>query len=432
MNLLSIFKTILIFLICKQIYGLEITVTKKQATAMPIALVTVKPIMREIKNIAKIIAQDLQVNNQFDVTTSSIQTLKKTKQITKFAQESKALAIFLLSPEADSIEWRLYNTMTGQMVNGKLVKREERTINQWAHAIADQIWPLLTSEQGSFSSIIVACKQEIHKKNNKKFSHIYAFEPVAGADQTKKAIVQGDRINFAPRWHPKRAQLFYSQHCPFNVSLVSISPNRAPRTIMGFDGQNMTPAVSKKGRVVISLSNCADAHLYEYQFDPIKKVGRFVQLTKGSGQYISPTFKGENEIVFCYINQRGRPSIGLLNTSTRDISWITKEHGVSPCVSPDGSKLAYSSRKDNILQLCTYDFNTKETRQVTHDLHGHKDEGSWSPCGNYLVCSVEKGAQSRIACFHLPTQSCRFLTPTDEHWSFPVWSPIFEGKVPFL
>ncbi|HJM69185.1 MAG TPA: hypothetical protein QGF02_04525 [Candidatus Babeliales bacterium] len=432
MNLLSISKTILISLICTTVYGLEVTVTKKQATAMPIALVTVKPVTNELKSVANFVAQDLGVNNQFDIAMSSIQTLKQTKQITKFAQELKALAVFLSSPDSDSIEWRLYNTMTGQMVDGKLVKQEGRSVVQWSHIIADQIWPLLTSEQGSFSSVIAACKRGVHKKNNKKFSHIYAFGPVVGADKTKKVVVQGERINFAPRWHPKRGQLFYSQHCPFNISLVSVSPGKTPRTIMGFEGQNMTPAVSQKGRVVISLSNRADAHLYEYRFDPITKKGQFVLLTKGTGQYISPTFRGEDQIVFCYINKRGRPAIGSLDLKTKNISWITKEHGVSPCVSPDSSKLAYSSRKDNMLQLCTYDFKTKETRQVTHDRLGHKDESSWSPCGNYLACSVEKSAQSRIACFHLPTKSCRFLTPADEYWSFPAWSPHFEKQIPFL
>ncbi|MBT4855839.1 hypothetical protein HOM50_02640 [bacterium] len=432
MNLHLISKRWLFFicLVSQLVHGLEVTVENKKNTKMPLALVTIKPVTKELKKVSRIVGQDLEAAGQFKVDLSHSSPLKNKKEITKLALQSKALAIYLLSPDADTIEWRLYNTFSGDMVAGKLVKREGRSIDFWAHVIADQIWPLLTSELGSFASVIVACKRGAQKRNHKKYSHLFAFWPVANGT-TPQPVVQGERINFAPRWHPSRAQLFYSQHSPFNISLMSVLPGGKPRTIMSFDGQNMTPAVSKKGRVVISLSNRADAHLYEYQFDPKSKSGRFVLLTTGVGQYISPSFNGEDNIVFCYINKMGRPRIGMLNLKDKSISWISKGHGVSPCVSADNSKLAYSTRVDRLLQLYCYDFKTGEQRQVTFD-DGHKDECSWSPCGNYLVYSSEKGVNSRIGCLHLPTKSTRFLTPVDEHWSFPAWSPVFEHNIPFM
>lgn len=427
MNLRLIFS--FLALVQVTLYGIEVKVEKKGDTTMPLAIGMVKPISKTLNELVDTIERDISASRQFSCKRLLLSEDNIRKELKSLKRSGVSLAV-IFSDSDNSLSWRLYNTLTGKVVSSQTNQIGTLSLRTLAHNVADQVWPVLTSEKGPFSSVIVACKQLLNKNHTKKISHIYAFSPTEGVGNAR-CIVGGSRVNFAPRWHPFRKQLFYSQHTPFNVSLMTKMPGSSARTLMSFDGQNMTPAVSNKGKVVISLSNGADAHLYEYNFDKETKKGRFIQLTKGHGQYISPSFRGENELVFCYSNIHGRPRIGMLDLSSKKLKWITPEHGLSPCVSPNGKKVAYTTRVDRVLQVFCYDFKTGKHTQVTSN-KGHKDEVSWSPCGNYLLFSVEIGMKSQIACFHIPTKSMRYLSPEDEHWSFPSWSSLYQGEIPFL
>jgi Tol biopolymer transport system component len=409
--------------------GFEVAVEKSSMALLPLAIGVVKPSSLEVKKIAENLKGLLEFTQQFSVSIEEVDKPTRVGDVAIFSLQKRPLAIYLLTGSDSGVEWRLYDVMSEQMIEGKFVEKGGRTPSLLARVIADDLWPLLTSTQGSFSTVIAACKRT-QGKHKKKTSHLYVFSPFNVLDESKQLVVGGNHLNFAPRWHSSRPQLFYSVHTPYNILLASISPGHVPHTIINFDGQNMTPAISKAGRIVISLSEGDDAHLYEYVYDKNTKKSSFVQLTHGNGQYISPSFKGEQEIIFCYIDQRGSPRIGSIDLRTKQQSWLGLGSGACPCVSPDGLKMAYCSRAGNLLQIFEYDFSTKKHKQVTFDTFGRKDEVSWSPCGSFLIFSVEHGASSRVACYHIPTKTMKFITPHGEHWSFPVWAPRYAEGIP--
>ena len=80
------------------------------------------------------------------------------------------------------------------------------------------------------------------------------------------------------------------------------------------------------------------------------------------------------------------------------------------------------------MQLFLYDTITKKHTQITGDA-GNKEEPSWSPCGNYLLFSREKNSKSRLAILNVLTNERRFITPPNQHVSYPAWSGRYE-RVP--
>jgi len=78
-----------------------------------------------------------------------------------------------------------------------------------------------------------------------------------------------------------------------------------------------------------------------------------------------------------------------------------------------------------MMQLFLYDFATNTHKQLTKD-GGNKEECSWSPCGNYLAYSVEKGEMSRIVILNLLTSQVQYLTDESASRSYPIWSPLYQ------
>jgi len=367
----------------------------------------------------------LGATKQFAVTTRFMAEPNKKKEMQALAGEGYPLVLFF-SGDNEMIAWRLYDTMNAQLVKGKKSYRHRLLDAEWAIVIADQIWSELTSQDGSFSSLIATCKQRRHRKGC--CQDLYLIHPFYTTEQFEPIKVVDKGNNFAPRWHRRRSVIFYSQHTPVNVRLMSVDSMYISRIITSFDGQNMTPAISGKGRVVLAISGKQNTKLYEYFFNRKKRKGRFICLTHEPGDFISPSFLNENELVFCYVNTRNIPQLGILDLTDQSIAWLDVGRALCPAVSPSGRHIAYCKRVDGAYQLFIYDRETKDERQLTK-CNGHKDECSWSPCGNYIVCCVEQGNASRIALIDVDTQIMRYLTPLKEQWSYPNWSPMLE--IPF-
>lgn len=397
---------------------LELVITAERHQAMPLRVIVDETMQNHMY--VDYLGSLLGATKQFEVDKLFMAEPHTKKEMKLLAQEGFPLALFISGNEKECV-WRLYDTMNALLIKGKKNIRKKLSDAQWAIFMADQIWPELTSQEGSFSSLIAVCKD---RSSGKKRCHrdLYLIHPFYTFEQFKpiKLVKRGN--NFAPRWHRHRSVIFYSQHTLSNVRLMSIDSDHTSRIITSFEGQNMTPALSSEGRVVLALSSNDHTQLYEYIFNQQKKKGSFIRLTHKVGDFISPSFLKENELVFCYVNDRNVPQLGIMNLSDKTIKWLKVGRALCPAVSPTGGQLAYCKKVSGFYQIFIYDMKTSVEQQLTRD-KGHKDECSWSPCGNYIACSLEQGDESSICLVDVNTRAVRYLTSKDEHWSYPSWSP---------
>ncbi len=376
-------------------------------------------------HIAQLLSRLLNSSNQVHVEVKTMAAPGTKSQMSDLGQQFP-LAIFLAC-EPYELSWRLYDTLGIQLVRGKKSSLIGVTDQECAMNIAGQLWQELMSQTNSFSSLIAACKQ---LPGVRRMKHaLCLLHPFFSRDDFAVITLVAQGENFAPRWHKTRSVIFYSHHMPVNIRLMSIDAQRVSRVITNFDGQNMTPAIAPDGTVVLALSVRDSVQLFLYQFDSDIKNGVFTQLTHEKGDCISPSFLNNDELVFCRINEFNRPQLGILHVRSKQIRWLSIGSATCPMSNASGSTIAYCKNVAGVWQIFTLELVSHKERQLTHDT-GHKDECSWSPCGNYITCSVESGISGRIAVINVVDGKLRFITPANEHWTSPCWSPFL--SLPFV
>lgn len=397
---------------------LELALTAQSFQPLTLLCAVDQTSSAQCQKVAQLCAQLLSSSKQFSAIVKSMALPNTKQQMGELVQQGYAVALFF-SGDAHEIFWRLYDVLDVHLLIGKKIGGALADY-ELAIAISSQVFQALTSQADSFSSLIAACKR-LPKKGRTQAS-LCLVHPFLDVGAFVPITVVGKGNNFGPRWHTKRSVIFYSQHMPTNIRLMSVDTQNISRVITNFDGQNMTPAIAPDGRVVLALSTNNSVQLFNYQFDEEVKKGIFTQLTHEKGDCISPSFLNNDELVFCNIDERNVPRIGILTISAQKVRWVVPS-ALCPMASPDGREFAFCKRTNGFLQVFIYTVSFGKQRQLTHDTKGHKDECSWSPCGNYIVCSVESGSSSRIVVINVSDGQLRFITPANEYWSSPCWSP---------
>lgn len=99
-------------------------------------------------------------SGQFNISIQLFNGKLSKKKITHLFKENKPLAVFLNYANSETmIEWRVYDTMKARMVKGKKYTKRGNVSHGWAHNIADALWPVLTGQQGFFSTKIAYAKK---------------------------------------------------------------------------------------------------------------------------------------------------------------------------------------------------------------------------------------------------------------------------------
>lgn len=372
----------------------------------------------ELHELAIYMSKDLAFSGQFAVDTLMVERVRTRKMITDFAQQGYTLIIFLTS-SSNAFEWRLYDAMTGQMIQGKKYRKRGALVRGWAHEIADAIWPELTGTKSSFASKIAYCK-DVTEPGKKRQTHVIIADYDGSNQQT---IVATPTLHVAPRWNAdlNNPLLFYSESTSSNIRLMCITMQGKRRITSNFDGINMLPTFSGDGTKAVYCASKGHGNCQLYLFEK----GVFRRLTHNDGNNVSPSLSHDGKTVFyCSDAPTGKPQIYRYDLATKVCKQITKR-GFNFCPQYHANgKLAYSSLVAGQVQIFVYDQATDTHTQITSD-EGSKDECFWSPCGSYLIFSVEKGASSRLALFNVHTRQQKYITGIDEQCSYPCWSPLY-------
>ncbi len=276
----------------------------------------------------------------------------------------------------------------------------------------------------------IAFAQTTKGPKNKSIKHIY----VADYDGShKELLIDTPTINVAPRWNADQNNplLFYSEYTNTNVRLMVSDIQKRRKPVTNADGVTMLPAFTKNGKKVVYCSSRGDGNcqLYFYKKGKLRRVAFKDKKTGKSlldGNNISPTISADGKtIYFCSDFQTGRPQIYAYHIRNRKLERLTTGgYCASPNYSEKRNAIAYAKIVSGTMQLFIYDLAHKTHTQITHD-SGNKEECSWSPCGNYLVFSVENRDKSRIAMHNLLTKKRSYLTAQSSYCCYPAWSSYY-------
>ena len=400
----------------------SVSVAPKEHAKLKLLLVMVGEQKQELKNILDVVKKDLEFSGQFSVDIELAEHVAHKKEVAGLFTRGYSLALFFNATDSnDGIEWRLYDTTQIVMLKGSKAQKRGMVLRGWAHNVSDAVWLALTGQEGFFSTKIAYCK-EVSIKRKKKVNHVCVTD-YDGSNE--EPLDSKSTVHVALRWNKDRKNplLFYSEFTNSNVRLMAVNMHKKRRVASDYDGVNMLPAFSGDGKRVVYCASRGKGTCQLYCYDK----GELKKITSNQGNNVSPTFSDDgSKIFYCSDYQTGAPQIYCYDTD-RNVQVCLTDGGycASPSFCGKQNRVAYSKIVNGIMQLCIYDLITKEHTQLTFDA-GHKEESSWSPCGNYLIFSVEQGAKSRIAMLNLITNDRQYITPPSAICSYPAWSNVYD------
>lgn len=412
---------------------LQVAVQAKQTQKIPLGIVFIGQKAKHTKDVLLRLEKDLKYSGQCKTKVLHKQTVKKQSDVSSMFADDVSLALFL-SYENGVYTWRLYDTISIEMVQAGTVESKDRSALQVAHMLADQIWPVLMGQSSSFGSKIAYCKQ-IWKK---KFTQEKPYKQIWVADfdgSNPKLFVDIPTVSFAPRWSMNEScpLLFYSENTLSNVQLVMSNMFKKRQVMCCFDGLNMQPTFCDDGReVVFCLSKDGSSQLYHSYVDGRSKKRKCERLTHNNGNNIGPCFIDSDHVAFVSDFEGQKPQIYILNIAKGKMQKITDgSYCACPAYCVANNKLVYSKMLENQMQLFEYDCGSKQHKQLTKG-PGSKEEPSWSSCGNYIVFGMNIGLSSRIVQLNVLTGKIKYLTPENQHCTYPSCSPVYSTQIGML
>lgn len=383
--------------------------------------------------IAKIIRDDLEFTDQFDVdlkkTTQKLEEIK-SKQL--FKQGTSLITFFELvekkrkqGPKQEKLITRrctraiVKDTSSDRVVFDKTIMMNEKKLLTQAHALSGDILEALTGDRGVCSSSLAYCKM--------LSSHHKVVCLSDYACKRESVVVPTKTVNVAPSWHTKVPVLFYSQLTKSNNRLMSVDLRTGKHNIIcSYAGLNMQPAFSDDGKTAVICLSGGKGNSELYLYDPrlCKKAGKrvFKPLTKNGAHNVSPCMLAGGDVIFCSDYETGLPQVYHLERATGKTKRLTGGEGycAAPAYCTKTNMLVYTRPVKGVFQLFTLSLNDLEAvdeRQIT-SCQGNKHEPSWSECGRYIAFSLDQ----QIAALNYKSGKIRVLTSGVEPKSFPRWT----------
>jgi eukaryotic-like serine/threonine-protein kinase len=256
-------------------------------------------------------------------------------------------------------------------------------------------------------------------------------------------VTRDSQMNWNPIWSPDGKYLYFLSNRGGSMNLWRVPIDEKSGATLGPPEAVTIPATSvqhlsfsRDGRRLAYVAQEELRNLKKVPFDPAagKVVGTPVPITRGSLQLWFPDPSPDGEWLTCYSMGKQR-HIFIIRTDGSELRNLTEDayRYFWPRWSPDGKRIAFSSRRTGSYELWMINRDGSGLRQLTQ---GHKDRGPhyapWSPDGSKIAYSMHTPKNDCV--IFEPgkawgEQSLEYLTPlSDPNISFEAWSWSLDGK----
>jgi len=315
-------------------------------------------------------------------------------------------------------EVRIYAVLAQEMVFGKRYDGPLSAARRMAHRIADDI--LL--QAGNYRGINQTKLAFASDRRGEQSKEIYLMD-YDGFDQ--KPLTANKSLNLTPTWSPDGRALAYISYRTGQPSLYRafIYEGRGD-TIVSGEGMTFSPAWSPDGKL-IAFSSTRDGNSEVYVSNADGSAMR--RLTHHAAIDTSPAWSPTGREIAFTSDRTGAPQIYAMDTEGLNLRRISFEgsYNDSASWSPsrEYSELCYASRIERgPFDIVTYDFQTKQTRQLTTG-RGSNESADWSPNGLHVVFTSTRTGTSQIFSMNRDGSNPRQVTREGNNTT-PQWGPV--------
>lgn len=291
-----------------------------------------------------------------------------------------------------------------------------------AHKIAYAFWSYYMNQSSSFLSYISFCKKEKGDFDHKKKYSIHVTDFIGMHFGT---IYETKDEIFLPKWvdFSYAPILFFSKNgkkAIFQQAINFFGVEKIFSHNTMKDSWQSAIDFHKKAILTVEYKN-THSQLYVTRMHDKKNI----LLADLEGLLFDPCYIDDTKLCFLTTMNSKTPYIALLHLKTQKIEEITCKNDFCGSLCIFFSKIAYVKKIHGYFQVFVYDVQEKKHTQITFDSF-HHDELSWSPCGNFIVCSRKNNEHSSvIAVIHLATKKIYAITGQNEYCYAPSWSNNF-------
>jgi TolB protein len=315
-------------------------------------------------------------------------------------------------------EFRLWDVLAGQQLDGKQYFTTPDNWRRIAHIISDAIYQRLTGEKGYFDTRVVFVDETGPKERRIKRLAIMDQD---GANV--RYLTRGDELVLTPRFSPSTQEITYMAYGQGDPRVYLLNIETGQREIVGnFPGMSFAPRFSPDGQnVIMSLQEGSNANIFVMDL----RSKATTRLTNTPAIDTAPSYSPDGQQICFESDRGGHPQIYVMPATGGAAQRISFGDGVysTPVWSPKGDYIAFTKQGGSTFAIGVMKPDGSGERILTEGFH---NEGpTFAPNGRVIMYFSDNVGSPGPSLFTIDIAGRnQQRVPTPSYASDPAWSPL--------
>ncbi len=377
--------------------------------------------------VTQIVTANLQRSGLFAPIdpTAYIERIASVDAVPRFPDwrniNAQALVTGRIGRQADGrlqAEFRLWDVLAGQQLDGKQYLTTPDNWRRIAHIISDAIYERLTGQGGYFDTRVVFVDETGPAERRVKRLAIMDQD---GANV--RYLTRGDELVLTPRFSPSTQEITYMAYGQGDPRVYLYNIETGQREIVGnFPGMSFSPRFSPDGqRVIMSLQEGGNSNLFVMDL----RSKATTRLTDTQAIDTAPSYSPDGSRICFESDRGGRQQIYVMNAGGGAAQRISFGDGTysTPVWSPRGDYIAFTRQSQSKFAIGVMKPDGTGERILTEGFH---NEGpTFSPNGRVIMFFRDPGGNAGPSLYSVDISGRNEQrVPTPSYASDPAWSPL--------
>jgi TolB protein len=316
-------------------------------------------------------------------------------------------------------EFRLWDVLAGQQLDGKQYVTTPDNWRRIAHIISDAIYERLTGDKGYFDSRVVFVDETGPPERRIKRLAIMDQD---GANV--RYLTRGDDLVLTPRFAPSTQEITYMSYGQGDPRVYLFNIETGQREIVGnFPGMSFSPRFSPDGqRVILSLQQGSNSNIFVMDL----RSKATTRLTDTQAIDTAPSYSPDGSQICFESDRGGHQQIYVMAATGGPAQRISFGEGGSystPVWSPRGDYIAFTRQSQDKFAIGVMKPDGSGERILTEGFH---NEGpTFAPNGRVIMFFRDPGGTAGPSLFTIDISGRNEQrVPTPSFASDPAWSPL--------
>ena len=377
--------------------------------------------------VTQVVTANLQRSGLFNVIDPAAytETIASSDAVPTFQSwrviNAQSLVVGAITRQNDGrlkAEFRLWDVLAGQQLDGKQYLTTPDNWRRIAHIISDAIYERLTGLGGYFDSRVVFIDET--GPGDRRIKRL-AIMDQDGANV--RYLTRGDDLVLTPRFSPSTQEITYMAYGQGDPRVYLYNIETGQREIVGnFPGMSFSPRFSPDGqRVIMSLQQGSNSNIFVMDL----RSKTTTRLTDTQAIDTAPSYAPDGNKICFESDRGGRQQIYVMPSTGGQAQRISFGEGSysTPVWSPTGEWIAFTKQTSDAFAIGVMKPDGSGERVLTSGFH---NEGpTFSPNGRVIMFFRDPGGTSGPSLFSIDISGrADQRVPTPNYGSDPAWSPL--------